>query len=133
MVDVERDPFKVLVLLVSFIISPVMFFRFDKLSGGTLHSFPSPYGRIFLAWLFVSTGVALYGIVRQRSVVGVLWERTGLYGVGGLFLTYGVWAWIKFGGPATGFASLLIALGFAAIVRIRQINRRRKAVSSRGG
>jgi hypothetical protein len=124
--DFERDPFKVGLLGASALSSPVMFWRFDWLSSGTLRSFPAPFGRLFLLWLFVSSVTALYGIVRQRTVRGVLWERAGMYGVGFLFLTYGVWAWVVFGGPATGFASLLIMVGVAAIVRIRQINRRRK-------
>jgi tryptophan-rich sensory protein len=124
--DYERDPFKVFVLAISTVISPIMFVRFDHLAGGTLHTFPSPFGQIFLAWLFLSSGTALYGVIRQRNVSGVLWERTGMYGVAFLFVTYGAWAGVVFGGPAFGFASLLISLGLAAIVRIRQINRRRR-------
>ena len=126
--DPERDPFKVFVLAVSAVVSPVMFVRFDQLAGPTLHTFPDPYGRVFLAWLFISAGTALYGVIRQRNVSGVLWERTGMYGVTFLFVTYGVWAAAVFGGPAFGFASLLISLGLAAIVRIRQINKRRRKV-----
>lgn len=124
--DYERDPFKVFVLAVSTVISPIMFIRFDHLAGATLHTFPDPYGRIFLVWLFISSVTALYGVIRQQNVTGVLWERTGMYGVAFLFVTYGIWGGAVFGGPAFGFASLLISLGLAAIVRIRQIDRRRK-------
>lgn len=133
MVDYERDPFKTLVLAVSVLYSPFAFIRFDALGSGTLHAFPNPFGRVFLAWLFVSSAIALYGVIRQRTVQGVLWERAGLCGVGGLFLIYGSWAYIVFGGRATGFASLLIALGIAAIVRIGQINRRRRRTGVGGG
>lgn len=132
MVDYERDPFKVFVLGVSAIYSPVGFFGFNHYAGGALHSFPRPMGQVFLAWLFVSSTTALCGIMWQRSVRGVLWERAGLYGVAGLFVTYGVWAGSVYGGPAFGFASLLIALGMAAMVRIRQINRRRQRAVDRG-
>jgi hypothetical protein len=125
-VDYERDPFKVFVLAVSVLYSPFAFFRFDTLAGNTLHAFPSPFGRVFLAWLFVSAATALYGVIEQHTVQGVLWERAGMVGVGGLFLIYGSWAYVVYGNPATGFASLLLALGLAAIVRIRQISRRRR-------
>lgn len=131
--DYERDPFKGLVLIFSVAYPPFAFFRFDTLAGGVLHSFPHPFGQVFLAVWFLSSGMALYGVVRQYSIQGVLWERAGLYGVAVLFLTYGVWAWGAFGGIATGFASLLTALGIAAIQRIRQINRRvKKAVKAHG-
>jgi hypothetical protein len=91
-----------------------------------LHSFPHPYGHVFLAVLFVTSGMSLYGIVWQFSVSGLLWERAGMFGLAPLFLTYGIWAWSAYGATASGFASLLISLGWGAMVRIKQINRRRK-------
>lgn len=129
--DPERDPFKVGVLAVSVVTTPALFFWFNTLAGVTLHSFPSPFGRVFLGLLFVSASTALCGVVWQDTARGVLWERTGMYGIASLFVTYGLWALGQFGGTATGFGSLLITLGFAAIVRVRQINKRRK-VARRG-
>jgi hypothetical protein len=130
--DPERDPFKVAVLAASVVTSPVIFVRFDWLAGTVLHSFPPFTARVFLGWLFACSVMSLYGIVRQRTVRGVLWERAGMYGIAALFVTYGTWAFAVVGGPATGFGSLLITLGFAAIVRIRQINSRRRKGVRRG-
>lgn len=130
--DPERDPFKVYILVVSAGYSVAASVRFDSLTSGALRAFPAPFGRVFLVWLFVLSATALYGIVRQRSVRGIFWERTGMYGIAFLFVTYGAWAWALFGGPATQFASQLIALGVAAMVRVRQINKRRKAAVTRG-
>ena len=103
--DPERDPFKVAVLMASAVTSPVIFVRFDWLASSVLHSFPSFTARLFLAWLFVTCVMSLYGIVRQQTVRGVLWERAGMYGIAVLFVTYGSWALVQFGGPATGFGS----------------------------
>lgn len=130
--DFERDPFKTLILGMCFLYSPAALIWFNAVGGGTLHSFPRPYGHMFLVVLCVTSGMSLYGIVRQYSVTGLLWERAGLYGLAPLFLTYGVWALGAYGATATGFASLLVSLGWAAMVRIQQINRRTRRAVGRG-
>jgi hypothetical protein len=122
--DPERDPFKTLILGMCFCYAPVALIWFNRIAGGTLRSFPHPFGHLFLVGLFFTTGMSLYGVVRQQSVRGVLWERAGMWGLAPLFFTYGLWAVSALGVTASGFASLLIALGLAAIVRVSQINRR---------
>lgn len=103
--DYERDPYKVMFLVICCLFSLYALVRFNAAAGTTLRSFPKPFGYIFLVVLGSSSGLSLFGIIRNRTVHGILLERAGQIGVGVLFLTYGAWAYSLFGETATGFAS----------------------------
>lgn len=108
-------------------------FAFDRFSGATLSSFPSPFGYVFVVALLLTSSLSLYGIVYRRTVLGLLWERSGQAGLGLLFMTYGSWAWASFGERAAGFGWLLIFLGVAAILRVIQIEWRRRTARKAAG
>jgi hypothetical protein len=130
--DYERDPYKLLILGGILLWAIVAVCNFTRFGGTLLSSFPSPFGYVFVVGLIVTAGISLYGIIRQRSVRGVLYERTGQVGVGILFLTYAVWATAQFGARAFGFSVLLFSIGIAAILRVVQIERRRRKAVRRG-
>jgi hypothetical protein len=123
--DYERDPYKLFMMLV-FVFAPAAeLCAFDTLAGAVLHEFPVPFGHILLGALIFTAGLSLYGIVRNRTVRGMLYERAGQMGLTLLLWTYGVWGFWVVGIKAIGFSGLLIFLGCAALFRVLQIERRR--------
>jgi hypothetical protein len=126
--DRERDPYKVMMIAAMFVIGVITSLAYNRVATSTLMSFPAPWGRVFLAAIVANSGMSLYGIALQHTVRGVLWERAGQWGLSVLFLIYGVWGFGLFREKATGFSTLLLALAAAAILRIVQIDRRRRAV-----
>lgn len=123
--DFERDPYKLLMMIVMVVIPAVELFAFDQLSGTILHQFPVPFGHVLLGALIFTAGMSLYGIIRNRTVRGLLYERAGQMGLTLLLWTYGVWGFTIVGFKSIGFSGLLIFLGIAALVRVLQIERRR--------
>jgi len=130
--DRERDPYKFVVLAGIGLTCLVTLIRFDHAASGILLAFPRPWGHVLLAGIVVNTAVSLYGIIMQHTVRGVLWERVGQLGLTGHFLIYGVWGFSLFSEKATGFAGLLVTLALAAILRVVQIERRRRKAAKRG-
>ncbi len=130
--DRERDPYKFVLLTGMALISVVMLFRFDHVASGILLQFPRPWGHILLAGIFVNCSMSLYGIIMQHTVHGVLWEKAGQGGLAGQFLIYGIWGFGLFSEKATGFAGLLVTLAIAAILRVVQIDRRRRKAAKHG-
>jgi hypothetical protein len=123
--DYERDPYKLFMMLVFVFTPTVELFAFDQLAGPVLHKFPVPFGHILLGALAFTAGISLYGIVRNRTVRGMLYERAGQMGLTLLLWTYGVWGFWVVGPRSITFSALLIFLGCAAAVRVLQIERRR--------
>jgi hypothetical protein len=130
--DYERDPYKTVILSGIAVVSMEMLIRFDHVASGILLGFPYPWGHVLLLGIAVNCLVSLYGIVKQRTVRGVLWERVGQLGLAGHFFIYSVWGFSLFGEKATGFAGILLMLALAAILRVVQIERRRRKAVSRG-
>lgn len=126
--DYERDPWKFVTLSGIDLVSVMMLIRFDHMASGILLAFPRPWGHILLLGIVFNCSISLYGIVKQRTVRGVLWEQVGQIGLAGHFLIYGVWGFVVFGERATGFAAMLMMFAFAAILRVAQIERRRRRV-----
>lgn len=121
----ELDPYKLFMMLVMVFTPIVQLFTFDKLSGSILYQFPVPFGRILLGALIFTAGMSLYGIARNRTVRGMLYERAGQMGLTLLLWTYGTWGFVIFGFKSISFSALLIFLGSAAGYRVLQIERRR--------
>lgn len=123
--DYERDPYKLFMMLVMVCVPTVELFAFNQLSGTVLHQFPVPFGHLLLGALIFTAGLSLYGIIRNRTVSGLLYERAGQMGLTLLLWTYGVWGFAVAGFKSIAFSTLLIFLGFAALYRLIQIERRR--------
>lgn len=130
--DYERDPYKFVMLAGMGLLCTLSLVRFNRSASGILQAFPHPWGQVLLIGIITNCSISLYGIVRQRTVRGVLWERAGQIGLAGQMLIYGAWGFLVFGERATGFAGLLLMFAIAAIVRIVQIERRRRRAVSRG-
>jgi hypothetical protein len=130
--DRERDPYKFVMLAGIGLLSLVTLVRFNHSATGILLAFPRPWAHVLLGGIVVNSAIALYGIIRQHTVRGVLWERVGQTGLAGQFLIYGVWGFSLFSEKATGFAGLLVTLALAAILRVVQIERRRRKAVKRG-
>jgi hypothetical protein len=130
--DAERDPYKFVVLTGFVVLSAVTLIKFDSQASPILRAFPPPWGQILLLGIVLNGGISLYGITMQRTVRGVLWERAGQIGLAIHFLVYGTWGFIVFREKATGFAGLLITLAIAAILRVVQIEKRRRRAVGRG-
>lgn len=130
MKNYDLDPYKLLVLGTIGFSSLNSLFRFKSSASAIVQAFPHPWGHVMLAGIVMNCVMSLYGVIRQHTVRGVLWERAGQIGLIGLFLAYGVWGFFIFGERATQFASILIALCLAAAVRVWQIERRRRRAVS---
>jgi hypothetical protein len=123
--EYERGPYEVFVMM-NMTLAPMLgIFTFDELSGTIIHQFPAPFGRILLGALVFTSGLSLYGIIRFRTVRGMLYERAGQMGLTVLLWTYGVWGFWVAGFKSAQFSLLLIFLGTAALFRVLQIERRR--------
>lgn len=129
--DYERDPYKVFIMMDMVFTPTVGLFAYDQLSGTILHQFPKPFGYVLLAGLIFTAGLSLYGIIRNRTVRGMLYERAGQMGLTVLLWTYGVWGFWVAGFKSIQFSLLLIFLGTAALVRVLQIERRRLKLARR--
>lgn len=130
--DYERDPYKFVVLSGFVLVSVIMLIRFDHVATGILLDLPRPWGHVLLAGITVNCSISLFGIIKQSTVRGVLWEMIGQLGLAGHFLIYSVWGFSAYGERATGFAGLLLMLTIAAIWRLAQIERRRRKAVKRG-
>lgn len=131
--DYERDPYKTMVTAGFCVVSVAMLARFDHMATGILLAFPRPWGHVLLGGIVIFSAISLYGIVNQRTVRGILWEKVGQFGLAGQYTIYSVWGFSVFGEKATGFAVILLTLAIAAILRVRQIERRkRRAARQRG-
>lgn len=132
MTDVrEWAPYKWCVLAETVVFGILILVFFDRLTGATLKSFPEPSGRVFVAGLVFTAGLSLYGIIRRRTVRGVLYERAGQLGFGILLIGYAIWALILFGAPAFSFAGLILSRAVAAILTVVKIEViRRRVVNS---
>lgn len=125
-------PYKVCILAETALFSVFIFFFFDRLTGSTLKSFPTPWGHVFVAGLTLTAVLSLYGIARQHTARGVLYERAGQIGFGILLLVYAIWTAALFGTPAFTFVGMLLSRGIAAILTVIKIDvLRRKA--AKGG
>jgi hypothetical protein len=123
--DYERDPYKLFMMIVMVFTPTVELFAFNQLSGTVLHRFPVPFGHVLLVGLIFTAGLSLYGIIRNRTVRGMLYERAGQMGLTLLLWTYGGWGFWVAGFKSIAFSALLIFLGTAALTRVLQIERRR--------
>lgn len=130
--DVERDPWKFVILGGIALLSLNSLIRFDRSANGILQAFPRPWAHVLLVGIIANCSISLYGVIRQHTVRGVLWERAGQIGLAGELLIYGVWGFFVFGERATSFAGFLLMCSLAAILRIRQIERRRRKAVARG-
>lgn len=130
--DFERDPFKLWVLSAVCLFGAVATFAFHRIGGATLQAMPPPWGQVFTAGMAISSGITIYGVIRNKTIAGILYERAGLAGMCMFFLTYAVWAFSRFGFTATGFTLIVGALGIASIQRLLQIERRRRKAGRHG-
>lgn len=124
--DPERDPYKFVILTGFGLLSVNSLLRWDESANGILQAFPHPWGKVLLFGIVINCAVSLYGIIRQQTVRGVLYERAGQIGLSGQALIYGIWGFGVFGERASGFGGLLVMLAVAAFWRILQIERRRR-------
>lgn len=131
--DRERDPYKFVMLAGFGLLSFNSLVRWDNASNGVLQAFPHPWGQILLVSIAFFCVVSLYGIIRQHTVRGVLYERAGQIGLIGQALVYGVWGFAVYGERASNFAGLLVMLAIAALWRLLQIERRRRNHRRREG
>ncbi len=121
-------PYKVCILTETVVFSALILAFFDRLTGSTLRSFPAPWGHVFVAGLTLTAALSLYGIARQHTARGVLYERAGQIGFGILLLVYAIWTATLFGTPAFTFVGMLLSRGIAAILTVIKIDvLRRKA------
>lgn len=129
-------PYKVCILAETAVFSALIFFFFDRLTGRTLQSFPAPWGQVFVAGLVLTASLSLYGIIRHRTVRGVLYERAGQIGFGILLLVYAIWTAALFGAPAFTFVGMLLSRGIAAILTVIKIDvlrgKQRRKAANRG-
>lgn len=123
--DYERDPYKLFIMTDMVVTPTVGLFSYNQSSGTILHQFPMPFGYVLLAALIFTAGMSLYGIIRNKTIRGMLYERAGQMGLTVLLWTYGVWGFWVAGIKSAQFSLLLIFLGIAALVRVLQIERRR--------
>lgn len=128
----DVDVFRAMFLLYCVTFSVRALFAFEASAGQTIRDFPHPFGYAFIVVLLVTSLLSLLGIARRRTWHGVLLERAGQAGVGGLFITYGVWAWSLFGTRSYAFSWLLIFLGLGSILRVVQIEMIRRRGAKRG-
>lgn len=128
----DVDVFRAMFLLYCVTFSARALFAFDVAAGQTIRDFPHPFGYAFIVVLLVTALLSVIGIAGRRTWYGVLLERAGQAGVGGLFITYGVWAWSLFGSRASSFSWLLIFLGLGSILRVVQIELIRRRGAKRG-
>jgi hypothetical protein len=131
--DRERDPYKFVMLAGFGLLSVNSLVRWNSASNGVLQAFPAPWGKVLLFGIVFNCAVSLYGIIRQQTVRGVLYERAGQLGLVGQALIYGTWGFIKFGERASGFAGLLVMLAVAATWRVAQLERRKRRQRRREG
>lgn len=129
------EPYKVSILAETALFSAIIFFFFDRLTGRTLQSFPTPWGQVFVLGLTLTAALSLYGITRRRVDIrqGVLYERAGQIGFGILLLVYAIWTAVLIGAPSFTFVGMLLSRGIAAILTVIKIDvlrgRRRKAAN----
>lgn len=123
MMTSNRNPFETLLVAFFGLYCAAGLVAFDRVATTVLRGYPEPWGRIFLGLTLITCVVTLVGIARASTAVGVLIERAGLVGLGGVCGAYTIWAFGSTGLRALAFGLLLAALAASAVWRAWQITR----------
>jgi hypothetical protein len=121
-----RNPFELLLVAAFGIYCAASLIAFDKVATTVLRAFPPPWALVFLAAGLVSCSITITGVIRARTMTGVLYERAGLTALAGITFAYACWAIGNTGIRALAFALMLSAIAVSSAWRSVQISRARK-------
>lgn len=129
-----RNPFQLSILAACAVYGIAALVAYDTLASNSVKALGPVSGHLFLALLGACALTALTGVI-MHNLTGVFVERAGLIGLSLVCLAFAAISVITMGGPATGFALLMVAISVASVGRLAQIQagRRRAARAAVSG
>lgn len=126
-----KHPHEVWLLGATLFSSLASFVFFEQSASSTARSLPQPWGQILFLGLGLWSLVSLVGVFWRKSLtIGAIIERAGLFCLSIYGITYAIIILGFNGARGITFAALMVGLGIANLVRVRQIGQEIKELQA---